>query len=43
MNKYLEEGIIKTEYIFYQSIINRWSVGFTKPMVDYEIQADSQN
>ena len=25
MNKYLEEGLIKSEYIFYKSIINRWS------------------
>ena len=42
MNKYLEEDFIKTEYIFYKSIINRWSIGFTKPMIDYEILADSQ-
>ena len=42
-NKYLEEGLIKSEYIFYKSIINRWLVGFTKPMIDYEILADSQH
>ena len=41
MNKYLEEGLIKIEYIFYKSIIYRWSIGFTKPMIDYEIPADS--
>ena len=23
--------------------MNRWSVGFTKPMIDYEILADSQH
>ena len=43
MNKYLEEGLIKSEYIFYKSIINRWSVGFTKLLIDYEIPADSQH
>ena len=26
MNKYQEEGLIKSEYIFYMSIISRWSV-----------------
>ena len=40
MNKDLEQGQIKSEYIFYKSIINRWSVGFRKPMIDYEILAD---
>ena len=34
MNKFLEEGLMKSEYIFYKSIINRWSVGFTKFMID---------
>ena len=29
--------------VFYNSIINRRSVGFTKPMIDYEILADSQH
>ena len=43
MNKYLEEGLIKNEYIFKKSIINQWSVSFTKPMIDYEILADSQH
>ena len=43
MNKYLEEGYIKREYIFYKSIINSWSVGFTKPLIDYEILTDSQH
>ena len=43
MNKYLEECLIKSEYIFYKSIINRWLVGFTKRMIDYEILADSQH
>ena len=28
MNKYLEGGLIKSEYIFYKLIINQWSVGF---------------
>ena len=41
MNKYLEEGWIKSEYIFYKSIITQWSVGFTKLMIDSEILADS--
>ena len=40
---YLEEGYIKREYIFYKSIINRWSVGFSKPMINYEILADSHH
>ena len=39
MNKYLEEGSFKSKYIFYKSIINRLSVDFTKPMVDYKILA----
>ena len=43
MNKYLVEGLIKSDYIFYKSIIHRWSVGFTKPKIDYEILADSQH
>ena len=43
MNKYLEDGWIKSEYIFYKSIITQWSVGFTKPMIDNEILADSQH
>ena len=43
MNKYLEEGYFKSEYIFYKLIINRWSIRFTKPMTDYEILADSQH
>ena len=43
MNKNLEEGLIKSGYIFYKSIISQWSVGFTKPMIDYEILADSQH
>ena len=43
MNKYLEEGLIKSEDIFYKWIFNRWSVGFTKPMIDFEILADSQH
>ena len=43
MNKYLEEGLIKTEYIGYKLIINRWSVSFTKLMINYEILADSQH
>ena len=43
INKYLEEGLIKSEYIFYKSIINWWSVRFTKPMINYEILADSQH
>ena len=42
MNRYKEEGKIKSEHIFYKSIINRWSVSFTKPMIDYEILANSQ-
>ena len=42
--KYLEEGLIKSDYIFYKSIINRWSVGFKKKtIIDYEILADSQH
>ena len=40
---YLEEGLIKIEYIFYKPIINWWSAGFTKPMIDKEILADSQH
>ena len=43
MNKYLEEGLIKSEHIFYTLIINRWSVSFTKPMMDYEILARFQH
>ena len=43
MNMYLEMSYIKNEYIFYKSIIHRWSVGFTKSMIDCEIQADSQH
>ena len=27
MNKYQEDGYIKSEYIFYKSINNRWAVG----------------
>ena len=42
MKKYLEKGWIKSEYIFYKSIINQWSAGFTKPMIGYEFLADSQ-
>ena len=34
---------VKSEYIFYKSIINRWSVGCTKLMIDCEILADSQH
>ena len=30
MNRYLEDGWIKSEYIFYKSINTQWSVGFTK-------------
>ena len=43
MNKYLEEGLIKSEYIFSKSSINRWLMGFTKPNINYEILADSQH
>ena len=43
MNKYLEEGLIKSEYIFYELIINQWSVHLTKPMINYEILANSQH
>ena len=39
----MEEGLIKSKYIFYKSIINRRPVGFTKPMIDYESLADSQH
>ena len=42
MNKYLKEGLIRSEYIFYKSISNWWSVGFTKLMTDYEILTNSQ-
>ena len=41
MNKYLEEDLIKSECIFYKSVINRSLVCFTKPMIDYEILADT--
>ena len=34
---------IKSEYILYKLIINQWSVGFTKPMIEYEILANSQH
>ena len=37
MNKYLEEGLNKSEYIFCSLIIIRWSVGFTKPISHTEI------
>ena len=52
MNKYLEgwgggggggRGAKLGVNMFSKSIINRWSVGFTKPMIDYEILADSQH
>ena len=43
MNKYQEEGLIKSGYIFYKLIINWWSISFTKTMLDYEILADSQH
>ena len=43
LNKYLREGLIKNKYIFYKSIINRWSVGFIKLMIDYEILVNSQH
>ena len=36
MNEYLEEGLTKSDNIFYKSIINQWSIGFTKPMIDYD-------
>ena len=39
----MEKGLIKNKYIVYKSIVNRWSVGFTKPMFDYEILADTQH
>ena len=29
--------------MFYKSIINRWSVVFTKPMIDFEILAEFQH
>ena len=35
MNKYLEEGLIKSEYIFYKSIINWWSASFTKSSMKF--------
>ena len=41
MTRYLEDGWIKSEYIFYKSIITQWSVGFTKPMINNEILVDS--
>ena len=44
MNMYLEQGLIKSESIFFKSsIINWWSIGFTKTMIDYEILAGSQH
>ena len=43
MYRYLEEGLIKNAYIFYKLIMNQWSVGFTKPMTNYEILADFQH
>ena len=43
MNKYLEEGWIQSEHISYKLIVNWWSVGFTKPIVDYEILTDYQH
>ena len=43
MNKYLEEGKNKKGYIFYKLNFSQWSVGFTKPMIDYEILANSQH
>ena len=33
MSKYLEEGLNKSEYIFYKSI-NRWPIRFTRQMID---------
>ena len=39
MTRYLEDGWIKSEYIFYKSILTQWSVGFTKPMINNEILA----
>ena len=41
MEKYLEEGYNKNEYIFFKSTRSWWSVGFTKPMISYEILAIS--
>ena len=43
MNKCLEWGLIKSDYIFYKTVISRWSVGFTKPMIDYEILVNSKH
>ena len=40
MNKFLKD---KNEWIFYKSIISRWPVGFTKPIIKDEILADSQH
>ena len=39
-NWYYEEGWNKKEY---ESTISWSSVGFTKPMIDYKILADSQH
>ena len=33
MGKYPEKGSIKNEYIFYESFIGRWSIGFYKTYV----------
>ena len=43
MNKFQVEDWIKSEYIFCKSIISRWSVCFTKPIINYEILAHSQH
>ena len=41
--KYLEDGWNKNEYVYYKSIISRWSVSFTKWTIAYEVLADSQH